>query len=148
MTNGQSPPDQPDDTISYALGEISANMTWLINSIDRVDKNISEDRDKIAQWKSLLEEKITLVLRCTKDLKTGARDLETWKSGIDNRLIAQENWKAQHSTIETWKTDKETRLAALEKWKAEQSGAQNLLKFAIAGLVGALATFFLTKLFP
>jgi hypothetical protein len=74
--------------------------------------------------------------------------LETWKSGIDNRLIAQENWKAQHSTIETWKTDKETRLAALEKWKAEQSGAQNLLKFAIAGLVGALATFFLTKLFP
>jgi hypothetical protein len=148
MTNGQSPQDQEEDSIGYALGEISANMAWLINSINKVDRNISDDRDKIALWKSLLEEKVTLALRCTKDLKTGARDLENWKSNIDNRLIAQENWKAQHSTIENWKTDKENRLAAIEKWKSEQSGAQNLIKFAIAGLAGALATFLFTKLFP
>jgi hypothetical protein len=147
MTNDQSPTEQQDDTLGYALGEINANVNWLMNSVDRVDKNISEDRDKIAQWKSSLEEKVTLVLRCAKDLKTGARDLEIWKNSIEGRLHSQEAWKAQHSQIEDWKKDKEKRLGDLEAWKSSQSGAWNLVKYMGTGVFSAFITFLLTYFF-
>lgn len=166
MANEQSQSDQQEDS-NFFLGEISSDLDWLSKAIDRLDRNISEDRDKIAQWKSSIEERVTLVLRCTKDLKAGERDLQNWKNDIDSRLKAQETWKAQHSqietwktdfetrlkaqetwkaqqdNIETWKTDKETRMKTLETWKDSQSGGLSLLKYLGTGVVGAIITFLL-----
>jgi hypothetical protein len=143
MPNDQSKPDHQKNP-DFLFGEISKEIELMSKAMERLDANISNDRNKIAEWKSSVDERVTLVWKCTKDLKSDGKELQNWKNDIDSRIKAQENWKAQHIQIEDWKKDKENRMIILETWKASQSGAQNLIKYAGTGVVSALLTFLLT----
>lgn len=143
MTNNPIPPEQQDNGYSeFTIGQIATNIKWLISSIERHDTNIT----RLGDWKSDIDEKVTTVSRCVKDLKVDEKDLQDWKKDIDKRLKDQENWKAQHLQLETWKSETVDRIREIETWKNNQSGAWNLAKYiGASSLVAALVTFILTK---
>lgn len=142
MANDKDRSDQQSSN-DYAIGELSANISWLINSIN----NTNEKIDRETEWKSSISEKFGQLSICAKDLKANEKELALWKNETDSRIKFLESWKAQHSEIEKWKSDKELRMAILEKWMASQSGAQNLVKtFLGAGVIAAILTLIATYL--